>query len=171
MNYADDQDKIMYALLLMQGGMVEEWAGTKIDQREAAKKNEAINPFDDWDDFCNEVDCAFGDPNPEDTAQTKLKRMFQGSRTTEEYVVQFQTYEAQTGFDKKALIKAFKQNMNPRILEHIYNRESLPKSLLGWQNAAMEVEHQQRELQQFRGGGFRPQNTYQQHLGGQQYPT
>jgi len=64
-----------------------------------------------------EMDAAFGDPNPEDTAQTKLRRIFQGNRTAEEYVVQFQTYETQTGFDKKALIEAFKQNMNPRLLE------------------------------------------------------
>ena len=134
-------------------------------------KGEAINPFDDWEDFCAEIDCAFGDPNPEDMAQTKLRRIFQGNRTVEEYVVQFQTYEAQTGFDKKALIEAFKRNMNPRLLERIYNQESLPKTLIGWQNMAMEVECQQRELQQFRGGGFRPQSMYQQRLGGQQYPT
>jgi len=117
------------------------------------------------------MDCTFGDPNPEDTAQTKLRRIFQGNRTAEEYVVQFQTYETQTGFDKKALIEAFKRNMNPRLLERIYNREKTPVTLHGWQMAAIEVERQQRELQQFRGGGFRPQNTYQQRPGGQQYPS
>jgi len=69
-----------------------------MDKREGARKGEAINPFDDWEDYCNEMDCAFGDPNLEDTAQTKLRRIFQGSRTAEEYVVQFQTYETQTGF-------------------------------------------------------------------------
>jgi len=43
-----------------------------MDQREAAKKNKAIDPFDNWPDFCEELDSAFGDPNPEDMAQTKL---------------------------------------------------------------------------------------------------
>jgi len=56
-----------------------------------------------------EMDAAFGDPNPEDTAQTKLRRIFQGNRSAEEYIVQFQTYETQTGFDNKALIEAFKK--------------------------------------------------------------
>jgi len=35
----------------------------------------------------------------------------------------------------------------------------------------VEVERQQRELQQFRGGGFRPSGSYQQRPGGQQYPS
>jgi len=120
-NYEEDQDKITYALSLMRGGIAEEWAGTMMDKQEGARKGEAINPFDDWADYCMEMDSAFGDPNPEDTAQTKLRRIFQGNQTVEEYIVQFQTYETQTSFDKKALIEAFKRNMNPRLLERIYN--------------------------------------------------
>jgi len=139
-NYKDDQDKITYALSLMRGGIAEEWAGTMMDKREGVCKGEAINPFDDWEDFCNEMDCAFGNPNPEDMAQTKLRRIFQGNRTAEDYIVQFQTYETQTGFDKKALIEAFKRNMNPRLSERIYNREKILVTLHGWQTTAMEVE-------------------------------
>jgi len=66
-----------------------------------ARKGEAINPFDDWEEFLSEMDCAFGDPNPEDTAQTKLRRIIQGNRTAERYVIQFQTYKLRLVLTKR----------------------------------------------------------------------
>src|SRR5882724_1882930 len=83
--------------------------------------------------------------------------------------MQFQMYQLQSGFDQKALIEAFKRNMNKQILETIYRREILPATLLEWQTVAINVDRRRAELQQFTGGGFRSQNTQQRPTGQQQY--
>jgi len=83
--------------------------------------------------------------------------------------VQFQTYQLQSGFDQKALIEAFKRNMNKQILKTIYRREILPAMLLEWQTAAINIDRRRAELQQFTGGGYRPQNTQQCPAGQTQY--
>jgi len=84
-------------------------------------------------------------------------------------VVQFQTYQLQSGFDQKVLIEAFKRNMNKQILETIYRREILPATLLEWQTAAINIDRRRAELQQFTGGGYRSQNTQQRLAGQTQY--
>src|SRR5882762_10868331 len=107
-------NKITYALSLIRGGLAQEWAGLKLDQRTAVANGElnAIEPFSSWTDFIYQLEEHFGDPNKEETVQRKLREIKQGGQSSEDFVTDFQTYQMQTGYDKKALTSIFKQSMN-----------------------------------------------------------
>jgi len=44
-NYEEDQDKIMYALSLMRGGIAEEWAGTMMDNEKEHERGKPLTPL------------------------------------------------------------------------------------------------------------------------------
>jgi len=73
-NFSRYSNKITYALSLVHGGLAQEWAGLKLDQRTAYVNGEpnAIKPFSSWADFTYQLEEHFGDPNKEETVQRKL---------------------------------------------------------------------------------------------------
>src|SRR5882762_10234993 len=73
-NFLGYHNKITYALSLIRGGLVQEWAGLKLDQRTAVANREpnAVEPFGSWADFAYQLEEHFGNPNKEETVQRKL---------------------------------------------------------------------------------------------------
>jgi len=108
------QNKITYTLSLICGGLAQEWARLKLDERTAVANGRpgAVEPFSSWLDFCVQIEDHFGNPNKEETAQTKLREIKQGGQQTEDFITDFQTYQTQTRFDEKALIDIFKHSVN-----------------------------------------------------------
>jgi len=76
----------MFALSYMQGGNAQYW------------KNEAINliaarqePFKDFKGFIVQMEAQFGDLSPKATAIGKLKTLWQGSSSVDEYIFAIQS--------------------------------------------------------------------------------
>src|SRR5882762_3229565 len=161
-NFAGSTNKITYALSLICGGLAQEWAGLKLDQRTAAANGEpnAVDPFTGWIDFVYQLEEHFGDPNKEETAQRKLQEIKQGGRASEDFVTDFQTYQIQTGYDEKALILIFKTSMNRSILQTIYGFQRIPNMLKDWQDTAIAVDRRRREYQMFVGGSQNSPRPY-----------
>src|SRR5882762_6581409 len=76
-NFAGSSNKITYTLSLIRGGLAQEWAGLKLDQRTAAANGEpnAVEPFNGWIDFVYQLEEHFSDPNKEETTQRKLQEI------------------------------------------------------------------------------------------------
>src|SRR5882762_8284576 len=141
-NFLGYNNKITYALSLIRGRLVQEWAGLKLDQRTAWTNREpnAVDPFSSWLDFAYQLEEHFGDPNKEETAQRKLQEIKQGRRSLEDFVTDFQTYQVQTSYDEKALTLIFKWSMNWSILQTIYGFQHIPNTLKDWQDTAIAVD-------------------------------
>src|SRR5882762_1800768 len=137
-NFLRYNNKITYALSLIHGGLAQEWAGLKLDQRTAVANREpnAVEPFISWANFAYQLEEHFGDPNKEETMQRKLGDIKQGGRSAEDFITDFQTYQTQTGYDEKALTLIFKQSMNRNILQTIYGFQCIPNTLKDWQDTA-----------------------------------
>jgi len=80
--FPSNELKIMFALSYIQGGKVQYW------------KNEAINliaagqePFKDFRNFIVQMEAQFGDPSPKATVIGKLKTLWQGSSSVDEYIL------------------------------------------------------------------------------------
>src|SRR5882762_2732499 len=168
-NFSGYSNKVTYALSLIHGGLAQEWAGLKLDQRTAYVNREpnAIEPFSSWIDFAYQLEEHFGDPNKEETAQRKLREIKQGGWSSEDFVTDFQTYQMQTGYDKKALTSIFKQSMNQSILQTIYGFQHIPNTLKDWQDTAIAVDRRRHEYQMFVGGS---QNSPRSYTGSGQNP-
>jgi len=161
-NFGGNTAKITYALSLIRGGLAQEWAGLKQDQRADAMNGVpgAADPFLGWHDFTTQLEDHFGDPNKEETVQKKLREIKQGSRQSEDFVTDFQTYQMQTGYDEKALTSIFKQSMNRSILQIIYGFQCIPNTLKDWQDTAIAVDRRRREYQMFVGGSQNSPRPY-----------
>ena len=162
-NFAGYSNKITYALSLIHGGLAQEWAGLKLDQRTAVANGEpnTVEPFSSWINFTYQLEEHFRDPNKEETAQRKLQEIKQGGQSSEDFVTDFQTYQMQTGYDEKALTLIFKQSMNWSILQTIYGFQRIPNTLKDWQDMAIAVDRRRCEYQMFVGS----QNSQRAYTG------
>src|SRR5882762_2253460 len=162
-NFLGYNNKITYTLSLIRGGLAQEWAGLKLDQRTAVTNGEpnAVEPFSSWADFAYQLEEHFGDPNKEETTQRKLREIKQGGRSLEDFIMDFQTYQMQTSYDEKALTSIFKQSMNQSILQTIYGFQHIPNTLKDWQDTAITVDRRRQEYQMFVGS----QNSQRPYTG------
>jgi len=161
-NFLGYHNKITYALSLICSVLAQEWAGLKLDQRTAIANGEpnAVEPFSSWMDFAYQLEEHFGDLNKEETVQRKLQEIKQGGRSSEDFVMDFQTYQMQTSYDEKVLTSIFKQSMNWSILQTIYGFQCIPSTLKDWQDTAITVDRRRREYQMFVGNSNLQQRPY-----------
>ncbi|GLB39275.1 hypothetical protein LshimejAT787_0604370 [Lyophyllum shimeji] len=142
--YADPNKRIIYALSFMKEGRAEKWAQGVLKRLEAGEVEWAT-----WKDFEDEVRAAFQSGNARDDAQIQLERLQQGSRSAEDYFTEFEVYQHDSGYNDSALVRVLKRNLHPRLLEAIYNMNTLPgdDDFKGWKDLAIRKDRQRRELQ------------------------
>ncbi|GLB42450.1 putative chromo (CHRromatin Organisation MOdifier) domain containing protein [Lyophyllum shimeji] len=127
--YADPNKRVIYALSFMKEGRAEKWAQGVLKRLEAGEVEWAT-----WKDFEHEI---------------QLERLQQGSRSAEEYFTEFEVYQHDSGYNDSALVRVLKRNLHPRLLEAIYNMNTLPDDddFKGWRDLAIRKDRQRRELQ------------------------
>ena len=86
------------------------------------------------ENFCNLT--------PARTAQAKLQELQQGSKTAVEYMLEFRSIEAQTGYNDLAFIEKFERGLNRALLQKIYTLPEMPKTLKEYQDWAMKLDRQ-----------------------------
>jgi hypothetical protein len=92
-------------------------------------------------------------------------QIIQGSRTADEYVLDFKTKRQETGYNDEALKEKFEKGLNPALLKKIYALPVMPTNLQEWMNWVMKLDRQWRELRRERirdrrrRAGFAPKQT------------
>jgi hypothetical protein len=136
----DDSEKIVFALSYMKGGTAGPWAKLKVKQLSAA--DEVIWS---WDDFVQEFQSTFGDPDPAGTARFKLDQLKQGNNTVDEYVSNFRELMDETGYNDAALVEKFEKGLSPGIVDKIYGISEMPTTLNSWIQWATKFDRQWRQ--------------------------
>jgi Retrotransposon gag protein len=102
-------------------------------------RNEAINQivqghelFKSFQDFLEKLEAQFSDPNLKVTAVGKLKTMWQGSSSADEFILQFKVEASQTHLGDATLIKYLKAGLNPSLFKSIYQLLVMPSMLEQW---------------------------------------
>ena len=106
------ESKIIFTLSYMQGGKAQSWRNEAINQIAAGKK-----PFKSFQNFLEKLKAQFGDPNLKATAVEKLKTMWQGSLTTDEFILQFKAEVLQTNLGEAVLIKYLKAGLHQLLFK------------------------------------------------------
>jgi hypothetical protein len=136
----DDYDRIIFALSYMKGGTAGPWAKLKV--KEFAKTGEVSLT---WEEFLEELQRTFGDPNPANTARHKMHQLKQGSHTADEYVASFREIKDDTLYNDAALIERFEQGLSFALADKIYNLPEMPTTLDGWFSWAIKLDRQWRQ--------------------------
>lgn len=142
---ATDQTKIAFALLYMKGPVAGRWA----DRQHEAIQNSEPNAIQVWDGPGGFVGCfkdIFGDPDRQATARHKLALLRQGSKTAEQFIIDFEVLEAEANLGDGALVEHFKKGLLPRLVERIFGLETLPTTLREWKDYARRFDRHHRQF-------------------------
>jgi hypothetical protein len=148
--FVNDRVKISFMLSYMTG-KARPFANHTIKAIERSVNDQTVHyPFRTFAEFVEAFKAAFADPNPRKTAQFQLAQIVQGSRTADEYVLDFKTKGQETGYDEEALKEKFEKGLNPALLGKIYALPIMPTNLQEWMNWAMKLDRQWREFERTR---------------------
>jgi hypothetical protein len=163
--FEDEEDQIIWALSYMCGGVAGAWAvlvQDAIDEDDIytnpteEERGRGVQPeptglnIRDWDRFLKVVEESFGDRNKKMTAQQHLHNIRQGSRSVDEYSVEFWTYKDVSNYGEEALKEKFQAGLNKNILDRIWASHPLPGDKLDeWIDRAAIIERQIKQKAEF----------------------
>lgn len=148
--FTTDEAKILFVLSYMKEGFADKWAQNYLE----AKIDDVgeVTIIDTWKDFLEALDKTFKDANFRLNAQTRLEALKQGSHTADEYFVEFEQLMVQAGFKtggdhEQYLISRIEQGLNYRLVERVYDSDSLPASYEDYKDKVINIDNMQRRLQ------------------------
>jgi hypothetical protein len=127
-----DKDLIAIGLSFMKKGRAVLWAENYIEN--------GLLLTHTHKDFLAALTESFGDLDRAQTARSKIKKLYQGSNTVEEYITNFEAYELPTKYDQAALINIFKKGLNGPLLKKMYATADLPDTLEEWKHVAWRID-------------------------------
>jgi hypothetical protein len=131
--YDTDDKKIIFALSFMNGGTAAGWAEAKGVQ---------ATPWGTWEDFKTEIRNAFSPVDDAGDARHGLKTLKQ-TGDVEDYISQFRILKGRAGINEDvSLIEYFVDGLNPKLVEKIYNMETVPVTLENMMKAAAKYDGQ-----------------------------
>jgi Retrotransposon gag protein len=145
----NDQAKITFVLSYMKKGSALTWAEQKLNEYATGNPNAqpAIPPWSiAWADFLNELRTAFGDISRQKTARIRIHDIKQGTRTVDEYNVEFMAEFGLTGFNEEAGLDIWKKGVKRSILQRIFNENPQPITFAEWRTRGSHYDHVDREI-------------------------
>jgi len=124
-----NSERIIYAFSFMKTGSAATWAKRKLDEYLGST-------FPVWTVFAADFRTSFGDVDKQKTAQLKLPKITQGNASVDDYIVRFEEYEHDTGWNPIGLLPYFKAGLHPSIRKKIYTMATPPDTLTGWKTTA-----------------------------------
>ncbi|KAJ8501692.1 hypothetical protein ONZ51_g426 [Trametes cubensis] len=137
--YDNDEMKIVFCLMLMNGGTAGTWSRTFIEdvERQAADQNKNLRPgenrvepnYGTWDEFKKQLLDAFDDVDQKASARVLLRNLKQGSKKVEDYIAEFKSIISRCGITEFDVIADFfYAGLNRPLREKIFGMYPLPKN-------------------------------------------
>ena len=108
-------------MTFMNQGRAQKWAN-RIYRWESTPTNSGADYFVDWDDFRSCFQTEFFPLHSEATATNRLEgtTYFQGRRTVDDYLDDFQDLISDSGYaDSKTIVVKFRRGLNPTIADTV----------------------------------------------------
>jgi hypothetical protein len=106
-------------------------------------KEEEIPPWQtSWEDFMQDIEAMFGDSDLGVTACHKIHGVKQAGYMANIYIMNFEEYKFETGYDDTVLTEIFKDGMNMPLLKKICALQVMPTNLKGWKQWVRKLDQQ-----------------------------
>jgi hypothetical protein len=138
--FTDEASRIHYALSLTRGPALE-WAEPYVSKTEGYY-------FETFNDFEREVREAFGDPNPQGTAEQKLRTLQQGRDELSTYYTKFQAIVMHLTLNDEAKSMHFRQGMNRQIKEKLIGQDTTDKTFQQFVRHCLSIDNDIRAFEQ-----------------------
>lgn len=126
-SFPDETSKINYALSYMEEGSASKWANNLTTLMRDGK-----TPYATYSAFETGLKSAFVVGNVKEIAQRKLQTLKQNGRDLNSFLIEFELYKHDSGFNDKAVIAALKRGLNQDLLSRVYNQLTLPTTYEEW---------------------------------------
>jgi hypothetical protein len=141
-NFVLDEEKVLFVLSYMKGGLAGQWA-----ENEYEKIMEDGYVASSFQEFEARLQGTFSDPNKERNAQHQLSTTRQGfNETAEEFFQKFELNRRAAGYSTghdSYLIELLERNLKRDIVKTIYTQD-LPDTYEGWKRKAIRLDQQER---------------------------
>jgi hypothetical protein len=97
--------------------------------------------FAEWPPFLRALVKKFSDPDPANMAITELEACKQGTCSVDDFVTEFDSIAADTGFNDEALIRYFQTGLHHSIFDRVWAMDTPPTTLEGWEEKARHFDH------------------------------
>ena len=137
-----DKKKVIYALMLMNGGTAGPWASDFITQVLAQPATNPT-PYGTWEQFKTEIRESFEDVDDAASARVALKNLAQGKRSVEEYIIEFKNVISRCGITQFAIIADFfYAGLNRPLREKMFALATMPETAKNMYTTAARLEQQ-----------------------------
>jgi len=119
---------------------VETWKDNILD--EITKGTSDVETMEELSEKMREE---FGEFDEESRKADELRLLTQGSKTCDEYVQEFRRAARGSGYEGRALINRFKEGLNGTIKRKLAKAESLPSTIMEWQERAVKLDRNMRQ--------------------------
>jgi hypothetical protein len=126
-----DNDKICYAISFLKDTAFQ-WIEPQL--------TEGQPPYQEWEAFEEALTASFGDPDPAETARTKLSYLRQ-LKSVAEYWTEFHGISLKTDFDNTALMHYFRRGLKRDIQERWTHLENEPETLEALKDWAIKTDN------------------------------
>src|SRR5947208_7313760 len=142
--FATPYFRAMYALSLMNGPNIDDWAHnqvTKLRERSTRQQNPiARDQEQHWNDLKNAFETAFTDIAKEQNATQKLLALRMYRNDIDTYISTFETLVVEAGYnrDAKGTVHLFAQGLSPSLLRDLLYSPTIPQTMDDWQTRARD---------------------------------
>ena len=131
--------QVAWVLSYVQGGIAEAWKDNLLD--ELAKGESEVKSAEQ---LFTKIRNNFGETSEEERKIEQLRTIEQEGRTCDEYVQEFKKVARGSGYERRPLIKEFKQGLNRAIRRKLAEAEEPPTTIGEWQERAVKLDRNQR---------------------------
>jgi hypothetical protein len=139
-SFPTDESKIRYSLTFLTGN-ASNWR--KLLLRDINDGNFDVTGSS-WNGFLTRFKESFGNPHLVDEARRKLWSIRQGSRTSEDFFLEFEETRLEADVCENSLIMFLQVALRPSILHEVLRRDPVPISYKDWKAASLRADHNQR---------------------------
>jgi len=132
--------QVAWVLSYVQGGITEAWKDNLLD--ELAKGESEVESAEQ---LFAKIRNNFGETSEEERKIEQLRTIEQRGRTCNEYVQEFKKVTRGSSYEKRPLIKEFKQGLNRAIRRKLAEAEEPPTTIGEWQERAVRLDRNQRQ--------------------------
>lgn len=168
--YNTDQKKIIFCLMLMNGGTSRAWARSFIEDTQAQAAKQGLGTplnWGTWQDFSKQLTEAFDDVDAQASARVLLRSVRQGKRPVEEYITEFKSLISRCGItDYRIIADFFYEGLNRPLREKIFGMYPMPNDTNTLYTRAATLEQQWLLSKTYNGKGktaYNPTYKPRQH--------
>ena len=130
-----EEEKILWILTYVQGGVAEVWKENVLEER-----RQGVSAVETVEELFTKMQEEFGEFDEESRKVDKLRMLEQGGWTCDEYVQIFKKTSRGSGYEGRPLIEEFKRGLNGNIRRRLAEVELPPVTIKEWWKRSVKLD-------------------------------